>query len=67
MFKDKTEASMVNCSTMKKGEIYTCRECGLEIQVISECSEQETHSRECSGKGSCSFSCCGEELVKKTT
>jgi predicted nucleic acid-binding Zn ribbon protein len=64
-FLKRREVSMADCSTMKKGEIYTCRECGFEIQVLHECDEAICSSRECSGRGECTFSCCGEDLVKK--
>jgi hypothetical protein len=50
---------------MKKGEIYTCRACGFEIQVLRECDEETCSSHECSSGKECAFSCCGEDLVKK--
>lgn len=56
---------MVDCSTMKQGEIYTCPTCGFEIQVLRECTEEVCSSHECSSGSDCTFSCCGEELVKK--
>lgn len=56
---------MVNCSMMKKGEVYGCRECGFEIEVIRECDKADISSYECSSSGGCSFTCCGEDLVKK--
>lgn len=56
---------MADCSTMKKGEIYTCRACGFEIQVLRECDEETCSSHECSSGKECAFSCCGEDLVKK--
>ena len=56
---------MASCDTMKKGEIYRCEDCGLEIQVIKECED----AKQCAD-GSCgsesTFSCCGGDLVKKT-
>jgi hypothetical protein len=54
---------MASCDTMKKGEIYMCEECGFEIQVIKECEEEKCSEGSCGTD--CSFSCCGEELVKK--
>jgi hypothetical protein len=54
---------MLRCSDMKKGEIYTCKECGLEIQIIQECKECSEES--CSCESGCTFTCCGEELTKK--
>jgi hypothetical protein len=54
---------------MKKGEIYMCRECGLELKVVKECKDTGTSKEEhaCTpGSGTCSFSCCGKDLVKKS-
>jgi len=61
------EISMLSCATMKKNEIYMCKECGLEIKIVQECKEckePEGSSASCCVKG-CTFSCCGEELKKK--
>ncbi len=57
---------MADCTTMKKGEIYTCKDCGFTIQVVEECDSSEASSSACSGS-TCSFSCCGEDLIKKTS
>jgi len=38
---------MPNCHEMRKGEIYVCEDCGLELQVISECKEVGTPASEC--------------------
>ena len=56
---------MVSCNMMKKGEVWGCKECGIEIEVIRECDKAEISSYECSSEGGCSFTCCGEDLVKK--
>jgi hypothetical protein len=59
---------MANCHEMKKGEVYVCSECGLELQVIKECKDSGTAAEDCSchtTAGPCTFSCCGEDLVKK--
>ena len=60
---------MLSCSEMKKGEVYMCQECGLELQVVKECTDtgtpEEKHA--CTpGSGTCTFSCCGKDLVKKS-
>jgi hypothetical protein len=47
---------------MKKGDIYRCEDCGLELQVITECKETED---DCGCQTPCTFSCCGIELTKK--
>ncbi|MFZ7113064.1 MAG: hypothetical protein ACOWYE_15380 [Desulfatiglandales bacterium] len=59
---------MPSCHDMKKGEIYTCKDCGIELQVIKECRDVGKPAEDCGCHPSaapCTFSCCGEELVKK--
>jgi len=59
---------MTNCHVMKKGEIYVCEGCGIEIQVIKECKDVGTPAEECcchDEGSSYTFSCCGKPLVKK--
>ena len=59
---------MPNCHEMKKGEIYVCESCGLELQVINECDEVGTPAEECGCHPSDEipdFMCCGKSLVKK--
>jgi hypothetical protein len=59
---------MLSCSDMKKGEIYMCQDCGLELQVVKECEDTGTSGEEKAchpGGGTCTFACCGKELVKK--
>lgn len=58
---------MASCETMKKGEVYTCSDCGFEIEVIKSCDcstgdncETHTHDTEC-----CDFVCCGKPLELK--
>ena len=51
---------MVSCAQMKKGEIYTCPDCALELQVVKE------HA----GKGTCAadpckLMCCDREMELK--
>ncbi len=52
---------MTGCNELKKGDVITCEDCGLELTVTKAC--------DCStGEGSCSaegFSCCGDEMKKK--
>lgn len=53
---------------MKKGEIYVCEDCGVELQVVKECDHagEDAASCSCHDDGSeCGFSCCGKPLVKK--
>ena len=28
---------MASCKEMKEGQIYECKECGLQLQVVNEC------------------------------
>jgi hypothetical protein len=54
---------------MKEGEVYTCEECGLELQVVKECTDTGTSGEKhaCTpDSGTCTFSCCGKELVKRS-
>ncbi len=55
---------MVRCDEMREGEIYCCEKCGLEIEVIAECSHEEGDEAEetCRIEG---FTCCGEPLTLK--
>ena len=60
---------MPNCSEMKKGEIYTCADCGLELEVVKECGDPSGAPSDCGCYQSDSpenvLSCCGKELVRK--
>ncbi len=59
---------MANCHEMKRGEIWACEECGLELQVVKECKDVGKPAEECACHGTadpCTFSCCGNDLVKK--
>jgi hypothetical protein len=59
---------MPTCHDLKKGEVYVCADCGLEMQVTKEC-ECEESARECActtEPGACVFTCCGEEMQKKS-
>ena len=59
---------MPNCHDMRKGEIYVCEGCGLELQVINECKEVGTPASECGCHTSDEipdFTCCEKPLVKK--
>jgi len=51
---------MANCGEMKKGDLFVCKSCGLELQVSKACS--------CgSGAASCTvpLQCCGKDMTKK--
>jgi hypothetical protein len=54
---------------MRTGEVYVCEDCGIELQVIKDCKDAGTPVEECechTTAGPCTFSCCGNELVKKS-
>ena len=55
---------MARCDEMREGEVYYCEECGLEIEVLEECSHEEGDEDEetCSIEG---FMCCGRPLTLK--
>jgi len=38
---------MANCHEMKRGEIWACEECGLELQVVKECKDVGKPAEEC--------------------
>lgn len=47
---------MANCCDMKKGEIYTCEDCDIELQVIKQCD---------SSNEKCGIIMCGSSELKK--
>lgn len=55
---------MPDCHEMKKGQIYMCKDCGLELQVVAECKDCGTPAEAC-GCGPCTFVCCDEPLELK--
>jgi hypothetical protein len=54
---------------MKKGEVYTCTECGFEFKVTKECTDVAKGADTCGCSieedTCCEMTCCGEPLVKK--
>ncbi len=58
---------MPKCHDLKKNEVYACEHCGLEMQVIKECTcDESTQDCACyTEPHACVFSCCGEEMKKK--
>ncbi len=53
------------CREMKKGDVYYCKDCGVEITITKECVDcgKPTSSCEC---GPCTFVCCDKELELKS-
>jgi hypothetical protein len=57
-----------HCNDMKKGEVYKCGSCGLELEVVAECSHAGAAQccDSCADESAdCSFSCCGSPMTKK--
>ena len=57
---------MVSCGDMKKGEVYACDVCGLELEVKKEgnCPDiDDCHPHH--GDACCEFECCGKPMHKK--
>jgi hypothetical protein len=52
---------VTTCSDMKVGQIYFCPDCGVELQVIKECSDTDHCSLE-----QCKLVCCDQEMQLKT-
>jgi hypothetical protein len=55
---------MARCDEMREGEVYFCERCGLEIEVIEECSHEEGEEPDEVCRLA-EFSCCGEPLSLK--
>jgi len=59
---------MSSCHDMKKGDIYFCEDCGIELQVVKECAHVGTPADACTGHAegeSGGFVCCNKPLRKK--
>jgi hypothetical protein len=55
---------MARCDEMREGEVYYCEHCGLEIEVVEECSHEEGEEAGEVCKIT-EFTCCGEPLSLK--
>jgi hypothetical protein len=59
---------MTSCHDMKKGQIYICEDCGIELEVIKECKDSDKPGTSCgcqSNDEEAGFKCCGKELKLK--
>lgn len=58
---------MVSCGEMKKGEVYACESCGLELEVKNACGcpEEEACTTGHDHGVCCDFECCGKPMVRK--
>jgi hypothetical protein len=52
---------MANCSEMKKGDIYFCKNCGLELQVTRPCTCGSGSGETCMVP----LKCCNQDMTKK--
>ena len=52
---------MANCVEMKKGDIFVCKTCGLELQVIKSCACIVGEEVSCTVP----LQCCGKDMIKK--
>ncbi len=50
---------------MKLREVYVCEDCGLELEVVKECCDEETEGAAC-GCAPCAITCCDKELAKNS-
>ncbi len=55
---------MASCHTMSVGEIYVCKDCGLEVEVKHECKDHGVPEKDC-GCPPCNMTCCGHPLELK--
>lgn len=63
LYKKSKGEKIMSCNDIKKNNIFKCKKCGMEIQVIKECEKRE---KTCScNENSVHFMCCNEKLSKK--
>ena len=56
---------MASCDEMKKGQVYVCPGCGLELQVVTECEDCGSDAATCTCTEDCEIACCGKPLQLK--
>ena len=60
---------MSSCKELKKGDLFHCPDCGLEVQVVAECRDVSSGTVDCGCRepqpNGCVLSCCGRELARK--
>jgi len=56
---------MASCHEMKVGQVYTCGDCGLELQVVKACDECGTDDDSCTCPTDCVLECCDKPLTLK--
>ncbi len=58
---EKGGREMANCEEMKKGDVFVCKNCGLELQVVKKCTCGSGSTQSCTVP----LQCCGEDMKKK--
>lgn len=53
---------MANCCDMKKGDLFVCEKCGLELSVNKPCTCDPDAPDNCC---TVPLQCCGQEMTKK--
>ena len=54
---------MTACVEMKVGQVYACPDCGVELQVVKACGDDEHAS---CGPEQCKLICCDQEMQLKS-
>jgi hypothetical protein len=62
--REKEEIEMANCADMEKGDIFVCKICGLELQVLTPCTCSSAPGK---GWEACRvpLKCCDQDMTKK--
>ena len=58
MINEKEGDDVANCYNMKKGDILVCDVCGLEVQVLKDCTCSHDEEDACSAP----MECCGQPM-----
>ena len=53
----------MRCGDMKKGQIYVCEDCGMELEVIKECTCGQEDACTCT-PDQCELKCCDKPLKR---
>jgi hypothetical protein len=56
---------MPKCDEMKKGQVYVCEDCGLEVEVVKECEDCGPGTGKECGYEECEFKCHNKPLTLK--
>lgn len=52
---------MANCAEMKKGDIFVCNTCGLQLEVVNPCTCGTESEEACTVP----LKCCNQDMTKK--